>query len=236
MKPSLFDCIFLVIYASASVIANEVSVANATEGSTEEKSSNKADKKMLVYRAIFKQKRAEQTFAAESILKLGDYSKQYKMVEIVLEKLFKVLQDARVKVTESGYIPGQAFPTEQAQLEALGNVLENTALFGDILLRLPDMTYRVYSKSKEWELLARWSVSFCNETQVYDETDSKLLNLMAQELRLVPRDPNYINPYRNIEHKENLKNEKSKQEEISKKDKKKKDKKKRGPRLSHGEL
>ena len=29
----------------------------------------------------------------------------------------QVLQDARVKVTESGYIPGQAFPTEQAQLE-----------------------------------------------------------------------------------------------------------------------
>lgn len=41
-------------------------------------------------RAIFKQKRAEQTFAAESILKLGDYTKQYKMVEIVLDKLFKV--------------------------------------------------------------------------------------------------------------------------------------------------
>ena len=29
----------------------------------------------------------------------------------------QVLQDARVKVTESGYIPGQAFPTEQAQLD-----------------------------------------------------------------------------------------------------------------------
>ena len=29
----------------------------------------------------------------------------------------QVLQDARVKVIESGYIPGQAFPTEQAQLE-----------------------------------------------------------------------------------------------------------------------
>ena len=26
---------------------------------------------------------------------------------------------------------------------ALGNVLENTALFGDILLRLPDITYKV---------------------------------------------------------------------------------------------
>jgi len=45
---------------------------------------------IITDRAIFKQKRSEQTFAAESILKLGDYSKQYHMVEIVLEKLFKV--------------------------------------------------------------------------------------------------------------------------------------------------
>jgi len=237
MKPPLFDCIFLVVYVSISVIVCEASAGNTTEESTKEKSSNKADTKMLVYRAIFKQKRSEQTFAAESILKLGDYSKQYHMVEIVLEKLFKVLQDARIKIMESGYIPGQAFPTEQAQLEALGNVLENTALFGDILLRLPDITYKVYSKSNEWKLLARWSVSFCNETKVYDGTDSKLLNLMAQELRLVPRDPNYINPYRNIAQKEDLKSEKSKQEDTSlKKNKKKKEKKKRGPRLSHAEL
>ena len=48
MKPSLFDCIFLVVYASASVMANKVSVANTTEGSTQEKSSNNADKRMLV--------------------------------------------------------------------------------------------------------------------------------------------------------------------------------------------
>ena len=46
---------------------------------------------MFTDRAVFKQKRAEQTFAAESILKLADYTKQYKMVEIVLGKLFKVL-------------------------------------------------------------------------------------------------------------------------------------------------
>ena len=45
---------------------------------------------IITDRTIFKQKRSEQTFAADSILKLGDYSKQYHMVEIVLEKLFKV--------------------------------------------------------------------------------------------------------------------------------------------------
>lgn len=42
--------------------------------------------------------------------------------------------------------------------------------------------FQVYSKSNEWKLLAKWSVSFSNETKVYDETDSKLLNLVSAVL------------------------------------------------------
>lgn len=234
MNPSLFDGALFVIYAVAYVLANDPSVGSTSEGSSKVNSSNKDTTKMI-YRSVFKQKRYSQTSAAESILNLADYSKQYKMVEIVLEKLFKVLQDARVKITESGYIPGDAFPKDQADLEALGNILENTALFGDILLRLPDITYKVYSKSNEWDLLARWSISFCNETQVYDEADSKLLNLMAQELRFVPKDPKYINPYRKSAKKKVSLSEENKQKDFTK-NKRKKEKKKRGPRLSHAEL
>ena len=48
MKSPLFDSIFLVVYFSVSVIVNEASAANTTEGSTKEKSTNKADTKMLV--------------------------------------------------------------------------------------------------------------------------------------------------------------------------------------------
>lgn len=43
---------------------------------------------------------------------------------------------------------------------------------------------KVYTKSREWELLARWSLSFCNETQIYDETDSKLLHLVSYILKM----------------------------------------------------
>ena len=45
----------------------------------------------LADHAIFKGNRAQQVVAAEGILKLADYSKKYKMVEIVFEKLFKVI-------------------------------------------------------------------------------------------------------------------------------------------------
>ena len=45
---------------------------------------------MVTDSTVFKQKRSAQINAAESILNLKDYSKQYKMVELVLDKLFKV--------------------------------------------------------------------------------------------------------------------------------------------------
>lgn len=48
MKPPLFDCMFLVVFVSVSVIAKDASAANTTEGSTEEKSTNEADTKMLI--------------------------------------------------------------------------------------------------------------------------------------------------------------------------------------------
>lgn len=41
--------------------------------------------------------------------------------KIMLLIIKQVLQEAKIKVTESGYIPGQAFPTEQAQLEGICN-------------------------------------------------------------------------------------------------------------------
>ena len=51
-----------------------------------------------------------------------------------------MLQDARVKITESGYIPGQAFPTEQAHLEGNGAKIMlycNFYSFREILFSFP---------------------------------------------------------------------------------------------------
>ena len=39
---------------------------------------------------MFKLKRAHQMEAAESITKIEDYSKQYKLLTVVMEKIFKV--------------------------------------------------------------------------------------------------------------------------------------------------
>lgn len=205
--------------------------------SNEEKSENRMSQ-LSIYRHVFKQKRVEQMIAVENILKMDDYARQYKIVKIIFEKLFKVLEDAKVLVRESGYIPGDEFPSKQEHKEAVGRIVENTAFFGDIVLRLPDIAHKIFSKDKEWKLLALWSLSFTNSTTIYDEMDSKLLNLMAQELKLIPREPNYFNPFteeaKRLRNK--LENEEPPVSKGKKKTKKKKKEKAKGPRLSHIEL
>ncbi|XP_028405716.1 coiled-coil domain-containing protein 134-like isoform X2 [Dendronephthya gigantea] len=175
--------------------------------------------------------------AVENVLKLNDYEKQYKILNMIFEKLFKIIQEAKKEVTTSGYNPGDEFPVEQKQKEAIGHIVENTALLGDVVLRLPDITKKLFSKNKEWKLLTLWSLSFTNSTTIYDETDSKLLSLMAQELKLIPRDPNYFNPFTE-ESKRKIKKSIKEEDPISSNHENKSHKKKkpRGPRLSHGEL
>jgi hypothetical protein len=54
-----------------------------------------------------------------------------------------VLKEARADINASGWQPSMAFPEDDDQREALAKVIENTLLFGDILLKMPDMTHEV---------------------------------------------------------------------------------------------
>ena len=47
MKPSLFDCVFLVVYVLASVLANDSLAGSTLDSSVKDNSTNK-DMKMLV--------------------------------------------------------------------------------------------------------------------------------------------------------------------------------------------
>ncbi|XP_046853707.1 coiled-coil domain-containing protein 134-like [Xenia sp. Carnegie-2017] len=194
-----------------------------------------------LYRSLFKQKRAEQMMAVESIIKMEKYEKRYQIINMIFEKILKTVQEAKNEIVTSGYIAGDEFPDEQKQKEAIGNIVENTAFLGDIVLRSPDIAHKLFARNKEWKLLTLWSLSFTNNTRIYDDTDSKLLHLMAQELNLIPRDANYFNPFSDKAKIKNSEYERKTQKETqnsskheTKRDKKKK--KSKGPRLSHAEL
>jgi hypothetical protein len=62
---------------------------------------------------------------------------------------------------------------------ALANILENTAFFGDILLRLPDISHKILTLKHEWEVLLNWSLGFCNQTHLLDKQTEKLVYLVS---------------------------------------------------------
>lgn len=78
----------------------------------------------------------------------------------------------------------------------MSNILEDTALLGDVLLRLPDVTHEILAYNYEWTVMFRWSIGFCNETMLMDSKTVKMINLVAQELNITERDPAYVNPYK----------------------------------------
>ncbi|XP_065058216.1 coiled-coil domain-containing protein 134-like [Rhopilema esculentum] len=189
-----------------------------------------------IYYSGFQLKRAHQLIAVKQLQEIKDYSKQYKMVKILVEKILEVLASSKLEITQSSYIPGGEFPTKEQELQALALVVENTAFLGDMLLRLPDITHKILKRNKEWQIIVNWSVGFCNETGLFDNANEKLLSLVAQELNLVPRDPNYINPYK-VETLIKEAREKMEKTQKSKESRKKtKRKEKKGPRLSRSDL
>lgn len=140
------------------------------------------------------------------------------------EKVFTSIQSSRATIEASSYIPGvSSFPQEDSIRDALSNILENTALFSEIILRFPDIAVLVLKTNNNWDVLLQWSIAFSNQVKyLLDKSTVKLLHLVSQELNHIEQEPNYTNPYRKLEIKtdnqENLLtlNKKKKKKEIKK--------------------
>lgn len=157
------------------------------------------------------------------------------MVMLMAEKAFTVIQDSRARIEASPYIPGVSdFPLDDRIKDALSNILENTALFSEIILRFPDISVSVLKTNNNWDVILQWSIAFCNQVRyLLDNSTVRLLSLVSQELNHIEKSPDYVNPYRKqpLNHNDN--------EGVSggSKAKKKKKQIKKGPRLSvHPEL
>lgn len=193
------------------------------------------------YKRLFVEHRRIQLEAVKSLQGFDDNTRKYKLVNVMLQKLFLVLSEAKQNLTQWGFVPGiDPFPDNETVREAFSKVVENTAMFGDLVLRLPDVVHGLFDKNTEWNALMGWCVWFSAESKVFDGGSEKLLNLMSQEINLIPKEDDYINPF--TEENQKLKEqamkdvlETAKSKTKSKSTKKKKEKKK-GPRLSHTEL
>jgi len=148
-----------------------------------------------MYEVLFKFKRKEQKEAVQRIMSLKTQEKQRNLLAVVIAKIIEVLGESRIKLESSGYLPGTVeFPEEESTRESLSRIMENTAFVSDLILYIPDLT-KPFLKNNEWNTMLRWSLGFCRQIPFLDTASKKLFHLAAQELKIVEREENYVNPY-----------------------------------------
>ncbi|XP_060595746.1 coiled-coil domain-containing protein 134-like isoform X2 [Ruditapes philippinarum] len=193
---------------------------------------------------LFEHQRAIQLDAIKSLQKSNmKYDHKYKLTETMVKDIFRVLEESKNNLTEFGFVPGDPFPENETVRDAMSNVFENTAMFGDLILRLPDITHDIYDKNKHWEFLIGWAVWFSMESGVFQGPHEQLLSLMSMELGLIPKDESFVNPYQEMEILKEMEEAEKELEEKQNKEKSDKSKKKKtqnskpkrkGPKLSGG--
>ncbi|GAB1607497.1 coiled-coil domain-containing protein 134-like [Argonauta hians] len=156
---------------------------------------NNEDKNIATYQKLFRYQRNLQKEAINHLFHMNKVN-QYKFTKSTLEEIFKILKEARSDLTKWGYLAEDPFPSNTTVRNSLSQVLEKTALFSDVMLKLPDVTHDLFDKNDPWRICIAWCIVFCQKSKIYDQVHQKMLAALSQELEFVPRDPSYSNPYR----------------------------------------
>ncbi|XP_004589789.3 coiled-coil domain-containing protein 134 [Ochotona princeps] len=198
------------------------------------------DPGLEIYKKMFEVKRREQLLALKNLAQLDDVHQQYKILDIMLKGLFKVLEDSRALLIAAGVLPEGPFPQDEKLKDAFSHVVENTAFFGDVVLRFPKIVHHYFDPNSNWNLLIRWGISFCNQTGVFDQgPHSPILRLMAQELGISEKDSDFQNPFK-VDRSEFISSTDPFQKALREEEKRRKKEEKRkeirkGPRISRSQ-
>ncbi|KAI7804086.1 coiled-coil domain-containing protein 134-like isoform X1 [Triplophysa rosa] len=202
---------------------------------------HKHDSNLEIYKRLFETKRKDQLNALKNLVELNDINQQYKIIDIMLKGLFKVLEDSRAVLIAANVQPDDPFPQDHKIKEAYSHVVENTAFFGDVALRFPRIVHHYFDGNAEWSGLLRWGLTFCNQTGIFTGgAHQHVLTLMSQELGITEKSPDFINPFR-TERDDMLHTAEAFQKILREEEKRRRKEEKRkeirkGPRISRSEL
>ncbi|XP_053659964.1 coiled-coil domain-containing protein 134-like [Anopheles marshallii] len=176
-----------------------------------------------VYSKIFVRKREEHKLLVNHLQSIDDYGKRYKLMKVGVDEIIRIIREEGGKLRGNQITSESEFPKLQELINALALFLENTCLFGEIVLHFPDMSYRILKSVSDWRTLMTDALNYSKAfVQILDDKSIELLSLLNQEINEDQRTPDYINPYR----------ETAPSTESSKDKQKKKSKPKKGPALS----
>ncbi|XP_014738101.1 PREDICTED: meiosis inhibitor protein 1-like isoform X3 [Sturnus vulgaris] len=168
-----------------------------SQGSFTDLEKRRVDSGLEIYKKLFEVKRKDQMNALKNLIELNDVNQQYKIIDIMLKGLFKVLEDSRAVLIAADVPPDGPFPQDEKIKDAYSHVVENTAFFGDVVLRFPKIVHHYFDRNSNWNSLIRWGIGFCNLTGVFEQgPHSQVLRLMAQELGISEKSPDYRNPFK----------------------------------------
>uniref|UniRef100_A0A8C2HVD4 Coiled-coil domain containing 134 n=1 Tax=Cyprinus carpio TaxID=7962 RepID=A0A8C2HVD4_CYPCA len=171
--------------------------APAALGSDSDTQRPRHDSNLEIYKRLFETKRKDQLNALKNLVELSDVNQQYKIIDIMLKGLFKVLEDSRAVLKAANVQPDDPFPLDDKIKEAYSHVVENTAFFGDVALRFPRIVHHYFDQNVDWSRLLRWGLRFCNQTGVFSGgANQHVLTLMSQELGITEKSADFVNPYR----------------------------------------
>ncbi|GAB0088740.1 coiled-coil domain-containing protein 134 [Sergentomyia squamirostris] len=216
MKFYGFEGVFLVIFITSTYAAGAgEDAANITP---------------KIYSNMFVRKREEHRLLRTHLKALeaaNSYEKQFKLLQMAYEKILQIIDESRKILKENDPV-NQELPTNGTEMESLFLLLENTCLFGDLLLHMPDISYKVLGKKSNW----RRSIDYAWKTTmkyefVIDEKTTEMLELFNQEINEDKRSEDFVNPYRQKDSEKDRDDIKS--------TKKPRKKLKRGPQLSGGQ-
>nr|XP_009663648.1 PREDICTED: coiled-coil domain-containing protein 134 [Struthio camelus australis] len=159
-----------------------------SKGSLADLEKQRVDSGLEIYKKLFEVKRKDQMNALKNLIELNDVNQQYKIIDIMLKGLFKVLEDSRAVLIAADVPPDGPFPQDEKLKDAYSHVVENTAFFGDVVLRFPKIVHHYFDRNSNWNNLIRWGIGFCNLTGVFEQgPHSQVLGLVRPSLaRRIP--------------------------------------------------
>ncbi|XP_076821152.1 coiled-coil domain-containing protein 134-like [Clavelina lepadiformis] len=217
-----FLCSVDVCYVRANIYAQDTEVLRGNSS------------QLTLYKNLFKVKRKEHLAAIQKLILVKDVSKQADFINIMMDAIIDTLFKAKQKLEASDYTTDSSLFSENLKDE-ISQILENTALFTDLIVRFPKPSHIFYTKNKKkWKSVLTDAIKICNQSGVYDGDYQLLLFNLQQELGIGEKDPSYKNPF--LEKEFDTLNTDDRQQlynEVKRKHKMKQNKSKRkGPRLS----
>ncbi|CAG9540266.1 unnamed protein product [Cercopithifilaria johnstoni] len=161
-----------------------------------------------MYRTLFSVKHREYLDAVKRLTAM-DEKKQMKLLLELVSNIIKVMGNARNIIEKANFNPNDTFPSEeQSSLrDAIGNIVENTAFYSNLILYFPTVLLDRYKKDTDWQSLFVWAYKFTTASRLHDDVAEKLLDLVGQQLEIIPRRDDFHNPYDKKAIKEKLQRE-----------------------------